>query len=384
MVALTFSPTGTLYAMSSSTTDLYAVNLSSGHATVVFNTGFTASGDLAFETDGSLYLTTPTDLVKIDLSDDRATDVGPLGVPNIFGLAVDSNGQMYGADGESGGQGESGGSTATMFHINTKTGAATVIGPIPGVGSLGIGGLSFGYPLSAVATVTTLSASTVSAALGQPVTFTATVRDSSASGPTPNGGTVTFSDQNGALGSGTLVEGVATFATSSLPGGTNTITASYSGTADFGPSSAGTTVTVTGNPGIPIGPTAPTRTVLSAQPRPVNLGRRVSFTATVKTLNNRGTTPRGSITFMDGTVSLGTFAVRHGKASLRTSNLPLGPNLIKADYTPSQGFAPSTASLVEIVRAHPSKRKAAPAITIGGRAVPSTSMDIRYRKPRRW
>ena len=79
------------------------------------------------------------------------------------------------------------------------------------------------------------------------VTFTATVTDLSAGGPIPNGGTVTFSDQNGVLNSETLVDGVATFKTSSLAAGTFTVTASYGGTAVFAPSVTGTIVTAAGN-----------------------------------------------------------------------------------------------------------------------------------------
>jgi hypothetical protein len=60
-----------------------------------------------------------------------------------------------------------------------------------------------------------------------------------------------------------------------------------------------------------------------------------------------------------------------------TSNLHLGPNPIQADYTPSQGFAPSTAAIVEYVRAHRSRSKAAPSAQTGSRAVPSTSVSIR-------
>ena len=84
-------------------------------------------------------------------------------------------------------------------------------------------------------------------ASGQPVTFTATVSDLSAGGPTPNGGTVTFSDQSGAIGTASLVNGVAIFSTATLPAGTDTITASYGGTANFAPSATGTIVTAAGN-----------------------------------------------------------------------------------------------------------------------------------------
>jgi Bacterial Ig-like domain (group 3) len=199
----------------------------------------------------------------------------------------------------------------------------------------------------------------------------------SAGGATPNGGTVTFSDQNGAIGSETLVDGVATLTTSSLAVGTNTVTDSYGGTADFDPSTSGTIVTVTILPAVPIEGTAPTRTVLTAQPRPANIGRPVTLTATVKDLKHRAPIPAGSVTFLDGTASLGTVALRHGKASLKTSSLPLGPNTIQAYYIPGQGFAPSTASVVENVRAHRSRSKAAPAAETGRRAVPSTSLAIR-------
>jgi Bacterial Ig-like domain (group 3)/NHL repeat len=120
-------------------------------------------------------------------------------------------------------------------------------------------------------------------------------------------------------------------------------------------------VTVRISPGGPIGGTTPTRTVLTAQPKPANLGRPVTLTATVKDLKHRGPTPIGSVTFLDGTAILGTAALRHGKASLKTSSLPLGPNTIQAYYIPGQGFAPSTASVVENVRAHRSRSKAVPA-----------------------
>ena len=108
-------------------------------------------------------------------------------------------------------------------------------------------GLSSSHQHQPRSTLTAIRASTASAAVGQSVTFTATVSDLSAGGATPNGGTVTFSDQNGALGSETLVDGVAEFTTSSLAAGTYTVTASYGGTADFAPSTTGTIVTAAGN-----------------------------------------------------------------------------------------------------------------------------------------
>lgn len=127
----------------------------------------------------------------------------------------------------------------------------------------------------------------------------------------------------------------------------------------------------------PIGAIAPTRTVLTARPRPANLGRPVTLTATVRDLKRGGPTPSGSVTFLDGTVTLDTVPLRHGVARFKTSSLPLGPNEIQADYTPSQGFAPSAAAIIEDVRAHRPGSRVAPAAETGSRAVTSTSMAIR-------
>ncbi len=127
----------------------------------------------------------------------------------------------------------------------------------------------------------------------------------------------------------------------------------------------------------PIGRPAPTRILLTARPRPANLGRPVTLTATVKDLRRGGGTPTGSITFLDGTVVLGTVALRRGKASMNTSSLPLGPNAIHATYTPSQGFDPGAASIIENVEARQARSKAAPSEQAAKQAVPSTRMAIR-------
>jgi hypothetical protein len=139
---------------------------------------------------------------------------------------------------------------------------------------------------------------------------------------------------------------------------------------------ASATATINVLPG-PRNPVSPTRTVLTALPRPATLGQLVSLTATVRNLARVGGTPIGSITFLDGTASLGTVALRRGRASLKTSSLHLGPNTIQAEYMPSQGFAPSTGAMVENVRARRSKSKAAPSEEAVKRAFHSTAMVIR-------
>jgi hypothetical protein len=59
--------------------------------------------------------------------------------------------------------------------------------------------------------------------VGKPVTFTATVAPSAATG------SVQFRDNGVAIGTAALVNGVATFSTSTLKNGNHTITAAYLG-----------------------------------------------------------------------------------------------------------------------------------------------------------
>jgi hypothetical protein len=76
---------------------------------------------------------------------------------------------------------------------------------------------------------------------GRVVTFTATVSPSTATG------TVQFLDGSTSLGTAPLTSGEAAFATSSLSAGKHSITAVYSGNANFGGStSAVLTQNVTG------------------------------------------------------------------------------------------------------------------------------------------
>ena len=96
-----------------------------------------------------------------------------------------------------------------------------------------------------VGTSTALAASSTTAVSGTALTFTATVTP--ASGTAKPAGTVTFYDGATALGTETLNSSdVATYSTSSLAVGSNSITASYGGSASFAASSStATAVSIT-------------------------------------------------------------------------------------------------------------------------------------------
>ena len=90
-------------------------------------------------------------------------------------------------------------------------------------------------------TTTTLTTSGSPSHVGQPVTFTATVKWTY--GTVPDGELVTFFDGTTTIGTGTTASGVATFTTSLLTAKTHTIKATYSGDAKF-KSSTGTVTQV--------------------------------------------------------------------------------------------------------------------------------------------
>jgi len=165
---------------------------------------------------------------------------------------------------------------------------------------------------------------------GQSVTFTANV--SSSIGPPPNGETVTFRNGSATLGMGALSGGAATFTTSALPAGSDSITATYSGDATFLVSkSAILTETVNKY--------ATTATVAS-NANPSSYGQSVTFTATVS--SSSGGTPTGTVTFRNGGAILGTQTLSGDVATFTTSALIAGTHSITATYNGDASNATTT------------------------------------------
>ena len=134
---------------------------------------------------------------------------------------------------------------------------------------------------------------------------------------------------------------------------------------------AGVTATATVNvlPPPPPLQSYSTETTVTAKPASPSFGRPVILTARVKSRSRAGTAPRGSVTFLDGTVVLGTKRLGGGTASLRTSSLPIGLDAIQVVYSGSQNFSPGdSAAIIVTVRAHRSRTKAT-AIAPDGRVV---------------
>ncbi len=194
-------------------------------------------------------------------------------------------------------------------------------------------------------TTTTVASSVPTSVYGQPVTFTATVSVVSPGAGMPTG-TVTFYDNGTPIGTGTLINGVATYTTSALPGGSDSITASYGGdTNDLG-STTSSALSQTVNP-------ASTTTSLTSSLTTSPLGQNVTFTATVSVVSPGSGTPVGNVEFVDTTTGnvLGTVPLSSGTASLSVSSLVTGSNAIEAIYSGQTGdFLGSTSSsLIETI-----------------------------------
>jgi hypothetical protein len=179
---------------------------------------------------------------------------------------------------------------------------------------------SFRFPScgqSLASTTTTMASSMPTSQYLQPVTFTATVSPSAATG------TVQFFDGAASLGTAALSGGNASLITATLTPGPHSITATYSGDTSYATStSPSLTQTV-------LGGTSATTTALTSSLNPSAYGQQVTFTATVSPSGATGT-----VTFMDGGSALGTAALNaSGVATLSVSSLAVGSHSITAVYS---------------------------------------------------
>jgi sugar lactone lactonase YvrE len=226
--------------------------------------------------------------------------------------------------------------------------------------------LSFTTPTATIVpTATVLSSSLSFLTIGQPVTFTANVTVPQGSGAAT--GTVTFMDGTLALGTGTLDgAGLATYSTSSLAMGNHTITAAYDGNDSFAASSS-SPVDVT----VHTVALSPTVTTLTPSPTIADLGRLVTFTASVSEEDSSAgpsTLDNDSVIFtIDGTSTSVRLQRIDGQdlAVLSTATLTPGVHSVTAAFAGDSTFAASNSplALVTINAAPTATTLSAPQIT---------------------
>jgi hypothetical protein len=183
---------------------------------------------------------------------------------------------------------------------------------------------------------TVAMATPASGAYGTPVTLSATVTATSNSN-TPTG-TVTFTVGATTLGTATL-SGSGTSASGSvqttfIPTGSNTITASYNGDANYGFSNGTTAATIS---------KASTTTGLMLSSSTVDAGSTVTFTATVPQPGG-GSAPSGTVTFVNGSTTIGTGTLSNGTATFSSSSLKAGTYNVTASYPGDTNYTSSISS----------------------------------------
>ncbi len=171
--------------------------------------------------------------------------------------------------------------------------------------------------------------------------------------PTGVTGTVAFANGATVLGSATVTNGVATLTTSSLPAGSNSITATYSGDTNY--SSSVATLTQTVNKMTP--------TVTVTVPGTSVFGQSIGITASVPN------GPTGTITLTSGGVTLGsgTITASNGTVTITTSILPVGPDVITATYSGDASNNSATETATQTVT------RASPAETLASNPNPSNT-----------
>ena len=254
--------------------------------------------------------------------------------------AVDSNGVVY-ADNENGYLYAipQGGASAQRIFLGRKVNAGYT--PVS-MGSDGVVYAENAGHLIAVGQLVSTATQIVSSSpnpsvFGQPVQFSMTV---SGTGSTSTG-TITLKRGAIKVGIATLSAGSASFTTSStqLPGGNDSIIASYSGDATHAVSVSPAFSQVVSQ--------AATSTSLISSLNPSPAGTPLSLTATVTAAPG---TPSGSVQFKSNGAVLGTVALAGGVATMNTSFPTAGTFTITATYFGTPNYAHSVTTLIQVVQ----------------------------------
>jgi subtilisin family serine protease len=176
-----------------------------------------------------------------------------------------------------------------------------------------------------------LAAGSNPTASGTTLTFTANVTPASATG------SVIFFDGGTAIsGSLPLVNGSASFTTPALSAGSHSISAQYSGDANFNSATSAALVQSVLK--------AQTTLVLTAPDDSVKLGAPATFTATISPISATGT-----VVFFDSAAQIsGLVTVNNGTAKFTTTSLVSGTHTLSARFSGDTNFNGSSSNSVKV------------------------------------
>jgi len=197
-------------------------------------------------------------------------------------------------------------------------------------------------------TKTDIAANQPSVFYGQTAHFTVTVSVQAPAAGLPTG-TVTVLAEGVSLGTAPVVNGTATFDTAALHAGVKSITASYSGDANFDGSAASAIQQSVSK----------ARTAVDARPRtPVFVGESPFVTVFVNVTPSSALVPSGSVSVIEAGATLGTRSLIGGTASVSLNPLAVGDHTLVVDYGGDTDFEASSATITQSV--------VVPAISIQG------------------
>jgi hypothetical protein len=206
------------------------------------------------------------------------------------------------------------------------------------VASADSGGRSASVLLGARGSKMSLISSSLNSVYGEAVTLTTTVAATLSWQPTPTS-SVTFFDGSRILGDATLSRGVAAFTTATLTTGYHTLSAAYSGDNNFQPRRS-TSINQSVTP-------ATTTITLVSSANPSVPGESVTFSASV--VPQVSGTATGTVTFLEGTIPLGSAPLAGGVAESAIATLTVGTHNVTASYAGDPNFTGSASSALNQV-----------------------------------
>ena len=227
---------------------------------------------------------------------------------------------------------------ATIDISSLSVGNHAIEGDYAGDSNFGPASSSLTQTVSHGTTSTTVSLSPNPSLIGQDVTIGVTVVAESPAAGIPTG-TVTFHDNGASLGTATLdTNGYASFDVTSLPVGTDAITATYAGDSNFNGSSGSADQTVTN-----------TTTTITSDLNWTVYGQAMTFTATVAPVSPDTGTPSGTVTFTLAGQSQTVPLDSNGQATFSPGPVDIGTYAINATYSGDSDFFGSSDSVSQTV-----------------------------------
>ncbi|MBI2864333.1 MAG: Ig-like domain repeat protein [Chloroflexi bacterium] len=229
------------------------------------------------------------------------------------------------------------------------------------------GSLAGGLMVDQDSTTVAVGSSARPSVYGESVTFRARVSANSPGDGTPTGTATFYIDDSSATSP--LVDGVATYTTSTLAVGTHPVQAHYSGDNNFFASRFWLVGGQTVNQDT-------TQVGISSSANPSTYSQSITLTATVSADEPGSGTPTGAVTFTIDGSTVATSSLANGVATYVTSTLTAVSHPVAVAYSGDGNFIDSSGSSSQLVnRANPVITWANPAAIPYGTPLSATQLD---------